>query len=388
MKLFLLTKKFINFFECIIIPYYKIKCNENYISMNKELGIMIDISKFKLLKRYLAECVNKGIFPGACFGLVTKHESVFDDVGYSQLRPTLQNISINTVYDLASLSKVVSTTTIIMKLVEAGEIVLFDKVVDIIPEFRHKDITIYNLLTHTSGLPADINNYKVCKSKKEIIDKIYSTDLEYGTGKKVLYSDIGFILLGIIIEQITGSLDGYFDKNIATPLGMMDTCYNPSEEIKARCAATEYKEERGYIKGTVHDGKAFIMGGISGHAGLFSTVKDLGNFCSMMLNNGVFNNLRILSENSIKLLSRCHTLSLNENRGLGWQLKDFHNAIGDLASDNSIFHTGFSGTSLLIDFDNQFAFILLTNRIHPSRENNLLIKLRRNINNIAETVIY
>jgi CubicO group peptidase (beta-lactamase class C family) len=353
---------------------------------------MIDKNRFEYLKQYIKKCADHEIFPGACFEIVTKEESLFCAEGYYQLMPTKELENVDVIYDLASLSKVISTTTAILKLIEDGKITLVTKVCDIFPNFKHKDITIYNLLTHTSGLPSDICDYKMlCKNKQDIIKFVFSTELEYETGKKVLYSDIGYILLGFIIEKSVGPMDVYFNENIAKPLNMEDTCYNPKENSKVRCAPTEYTYERGYIKGKVHDGKSYILGGVSGHAGLFSTVKDLGNFCKMMLNNGMFNGKRILSKNSIKMIMECNTEGLNEKRGLGWQIRNDLSSInnmGDLASNRSIFHTGFTGTSVLIDFENQFAFILLTNRIHPSRENRELIKLRRNINNIAETVVF
>jgi len=352
---------------------------------------MIDKSRFEYLKQYINKCAADKIFPGACFEVVTKEESLRCCEGYSQLLPIKELATIDGIYDLASLSKVICTTTIIMKLIEDGKLTLFTNVCDIFVCFKYKDITIYNLLTHTSGLPADINDYKVfCKDKKDVIEAVFSTKLEYETGKKVLYSDIGYILLGLIIEKIVGPIDAYFHVNIAKPLNMKDTCFNPKENAKARCVPTEYSSSRGYIKGEVHDGKAYMLGGVSGHAGLFSTVKDLANFCKMMLNNGIFNGKRILSEKSIKMIITCNTEGLNEKRGLGWQLKNnlgSINSMGDLASNKSIFHTGFTGTSVLIDFENQFAFILLTNRIHPSRDNTDLIRLRRNINNIAQTVV-
>lgn len=350
---------------------------------------MIDKKKFEYLKGYIKKCADENIFPGASFGIVTKNKQLFDAVGYSEILPKKQATSINFIYDLASLSKVVSTTTVILKLIEQGQITLFTNVRDILNNFKYKNITVFDLLTHTSGLPSNINNYKMtCKSKKDLIDKVFETDLEYETGKKVLYSDIGFMLLGFIIEKIAGPIDKYFDENIAKPLNMINTFYNPRESVWLNCASTEYKNERGYVKGSVHDGKAYILGGVSGHAGLFSTVTDLGKFCTMILNSGVFNDKRILSKSSINMLKECHTKGLNERRTLGWQLKDKNNSSSDLASCTSIYHTGFTGTSILIDFENEFAFILLTNRIHPSRKNDTLVKLRRNINNIAETVIF
>lgn len=353
---------------------------------------MIDKNKFMYLKKYIEECAEGGSFPGSSFGIVTKEDSIYDAVGYSQLIPEKENSSINTIYDLASLSKVVSTTTIILMLLEQGKITLQTKVSNVLDRFKHKNITVLNLLTHTSGLPSDIQNYKkFCKTKEDLINSAYSAELEYETGKKVMYSDIGYILLGLIAENTAGKLDEFFMNNVAKPLNMENTFYNPPKDVKIKCAATELEEARGCIKGIVHDGKAYLSEGVSGHAGLFSTVEDLGKFCRMLLNGGIScseTNKRILSKNSIMLLRECHTTGLNEKRGLGWQLKDSSNSMGDLASDCSIYHTGFAGTSILIDFKNQMAFILLTNRIHPTRENKDLLKLRSNINNIAETVVF
>ncbi|QAT41605.1 serine hydrolase [Clostridium sp. JN-9] len=344
------------------------------------------------LKKYLEECAKGGAFPGASFGIVTKEDCMFDSVGYSQLMPERESAGINTIYDLASLSKVVSTTTIILMLIEQGRITLQTKVSDILSSFKHKDVTILNLLTHTSGLPSDIQDYKkFCSTREDLINSVYNTELEYETGKKVMYSDIGYILLGLIAEKTIGKLDEFFKNNIAKPLNMENTFYNPVKEVRSKCAATEITKARGCIKGIVHDGKAYMLNGVSGHAGLFSTVGDLGRFCRMILNEGMPDGVtheRILSKNSIMLMSKCYTTGLNERRGLGWQLKDNLSSMGDLASECSIYHTGFSGTSILIDFKNQMAFILLTNRIHPTRENKELIKLRRNINNIAETIVF
>lgn len=350
---------------------------------------MIDKNRFEYLKKFIEECVEGGAFPGAAFGIVTKEASMFDAAGYSQLVPEKENADIDTIYDLASLSKVVSTTTIILMLIEQGKITLHTKVSDILGSFKYKDVTIWNLLTHTSGLPSDIQDYKkFCKTKEDLINRALSADLVYETGKKVMYSDIGYILLGLIIEKTAGRLDEFFKTNIAEPLDMKDSFYNPQDSVRIRCAATEINETRGCIRGTVHDGKAYISGGVSGHAGLFSTVEDLGKFCRMILNDGLSCKKRILSRNSIMLMRECHTAGLNERRGLGWQVKDSSNSMGDLASECSIYHTGFAGTSILIDFKNEMAFILLTNRIHPTRENKDLLRLRKNINNIAETIVF
>lgn len=196
------------------------------------------------------------------------------------------------------------------------------------------------------------------------------------------------MLLSLIIERLTGSFEEYVNEKIFKPLNMIDTGFNPSKEKKSRCAATEKSSMRGeLIVGVVHDEKSYIMGGLSGHAGLFSTIKDLGAFVNMILGDGEYQRKRILSQNTIDLLSKCHTEGLNARRGYGWVLKEENSSIGDLASDLSIYHTGFTGTSILIDRYYGIGFILLTNRVHPTRGNIKLLSLRGKINNIAMTTI-
>ena len=168
---------------------------------------------------------------------------------------------------------------------------------------------------------------------------------------------------------------------------MNETCFNPSPEGSERFVATEFREDRGFVSGEVHDGNAYAMGGVSGHAGLFSTVQDLGSFVQMLLNNGYHKGRKILSAASLNLMRQCYTEQLTERRGLGWKLKNPGDAMGDLASEDALFHTGFTGTSLLVDQQRGLGGILLTNRIHPSRDNQKLLTLRGNIHNIAETVI-
>ena len=344
---------------------------------------MINENKVKYLEKYLLRCIyDEAVFPGAEYAIVTKDSQYVNALGYSQIVPKKIKIKEDTIFDIASLTKVVATTPCIILLLEYGEISLDTKIQSILPDFKHENIRVIDLLTHTSGLPGLKKYYKECKDLDEMKQSLYSTDLVYKTGEKVLYSDLGFILLGLIIERITGSFTKFASKELFVPLEMEDTGFNPSAEKKERCAATEDKENRGIIKGEVHDGNAYFMGGVSGHAGLFSTAKDLSNYTKMILNNGYYKNQQILNGKSIRLMRNCFTKDLNEKRGLGWMVNYEYNCC-DLASSDAIYHTGFTGTSILIDED--FAFILLTNRVHPSRDNTKLIKTRRLINNIAST---
>lgn len=339
------------------------------------------------LESFLEKSAIEKVFPGACFGIITKEESGFGFTGNAQTEPTVRKMREDSIFDIASLTKVIATTTSIITLIENGDLSLSDRVKDILPDFKHKDTTVLQLLTHTSGLPTDVKFYKSCSSPEEIINELYNTDLYNEPDKIVLYSDLNFMLLGLIVQKLSLPLDKFTEKYIFNPLDMQDTCFNPSEEKWNRCAATEYREERGFIVGRAHDGNAFAMGGVSGHAGLFSTTHDLGNFISMILNGGWFKGRKVLSESSIRLMGMCFTDGLNEKRGLGWRLRSQGDTIGSLVSEGSLYHTGFTGTSVLIDSTLGFGFVLLTNRIHPSRNNQSLLGLREHINNLAAAAI-
>lgn len=341
---------------------------------------MLKLERVNYLKEYLKKCIDEhNAFQGATYGLITKNDIYFDCLGRTYIGDRIKDVEINTIFDLASLTKVISTTTAVMKLIEKGELSLYDDVTEILPDFKHEGIKIHNLLTHTAGLPPE-PKYRHCKNREEIINLLYNTEIDYNKkDRKIVYSDTGFMFLGLIIDKITGSFEKYVKENIFIPLDMIDTCFNPDKEKVKRCAATEFCSMRNQlVVGMVHDEKAYLMEGVAGHAGLFSTVKDLANFGLMILNGGIYKDKRILSKNTIDLLFKCQTKGLNERRGYGWQL---------LNKDTSIYHTGFTGTSILINRKYNIIFILLTNRIYPTRNNEKLIKLRSRINNIALTAV-
>jgi CubicO group peptidase (beta-lactamase class C family) len=198
---------------------------------------------------------------------------------------------------------------------------------------------------------------------------VYKTKLDTIPGEKVIYSDIGFILLGKIVERVSGkSLDQFVADEIFIPLGMIDTYYNPSEMKLKRIIPTEYSEmEGGFVRGKVHDENAHSLGGIAGHAGIFSTAADLAIFSQMMLNHGVYNEEKIFSAETIDLFTQTYDPDDN-SRCLGWDASNGASSGGVYLSDNSYGHTGFTGTSLWIDPENDIFVILLTNAIHPHRE--------------------
>lgn len=320
-------------------------------------------------KSIIKESVDNNLIPGACFAYVDKYGYEYDCYGYKALIPKKEPLSIDTIYDIASLSKVVSTSTLVCKLMEEGLIDLETKVSDILKEFPYKDIKVYDLITHTSGLPADDKDYKLCKNKEELWNFILKLPLHNPTGTTVEYSCFGYIVLGKIIEHFKGSIEDYAKKVLFEPLESDNIMYNPYLKGRADdCAPTEVTQLRGVIKGIVHDGKANILEGLSGNAGIFSDIETLSKFVSMMLNDGVYKNKQILSKETMKLFHKTFTEGLNEKRTMGgWFHGDKNTSAGELVSDDSLYHTGFTGTSIYIDYQRGFALILLANAVHPSR---------------------
>ena len=332
----------------------------------------------KKLMELINECCSRDIFPGANLCLITKEREIFISSGNRAILPNVDKNDLSTIYDIASLTKVVVTTTLIMQLIEKKHLSLDTKVKEIIKEFKLEDITILDLLTHTSGLPADIkldlnSNIDIVK------EKIFKCNSIYEKGKDILYSDLGFILLGFIIEEVTNSkLEQIAKESIFHPLTMDNTNYHVEMQNIDKVAPTEISPHfNKLLRGEVHDRKAYLMGGVSGHAGVFSTIKDLSKFTKMILNDGVYNGRRILSKDSVEKLFLTYASDDNLKRGIGYIT---YNGKGDFSNYNSnktIYHTGFTGTSMLIDKGNNLAIILLSNRVHPYRKNIKLLAERK-----------
>lgn len=343
--------------------------------------------RVSFLENYIKELCGSNIMPGATFALVDGEDTHINYFGKSQLIPKEKELQDDAIYDLASLTKVIATTSCIMMLIERGYFTLDTFIADILPLYKNEGVKIKHLLTHMSGHDADID----CKNmnRQQLIDVVYDNRINPNRfEKEVLYSDIGYIILGFIIEEITGSYTQFVKENLFDPLEMNDTFFVPSEQYISRCVPTEFCTMRNQImKGIVHDEKSYVLGGVAGHAGLFSTAKDISNFVKMYIGHGEFNGKVILNKQTIDLILKCHTIGLNDDRGLGWWVKGENTVLCDFASDKTIYHSGFTGTSIIIDIDNKRGFILLTNRVHPTRSNNKLVELRRNIHNIALTSI-
>lgn len=274
-------------------------------------------------------------------------------------------ITSKMIYDLASLTKVVGTTTRILQLIDRGVINPETEVGEILGRFKNPQLTIASLLLHNSGLPADIVDTRSL-TKEELTEKIREASLVNSPGSKIVYSDLGFIILGWIIAQIDGELSNSLDEHVFRPLKMKNTGYNLLKRPLANFVPTENDPQRGgIIQGDVHDYKAYLLGGVSGHAGIFSTLEDLGNFASMYINRGVFEGKEILSARSFNLLEQYSS----GGRTLGWQTWN--------DDPTKLWHTGFTGTSIALDLRNRRSFVCLTNRIYPTRKREEWIEIRK-----------
>lgn len=339
---------------------------------------------------YLQKEIDLKHIPGAVIQVSHQGETVLREaIGNRTEVPHPAPMQEDTVFDLASLTKVVGTLPSVLKLIDDGEIRLDDPVALFLPEFARngkEDINVRDLLTHSSGIAAHRQFYMESLTTEEVLKRIYEETPEYERGSKVVYSDLGFITLYKMVEAVTGeSFVQFLEREIFAPLEMVETCFHPTF-ARERYAATEYSEKLGdYKRGIVHDDNTESMGGLSGHAGLFSTIADLNNFATMIETGGTFKGKRILSESVLDLSRRNYTPFGHEYRGLGWMMKSPELAsCGDLFSEQSYGHTGFTGTSMWYDPSVQLQVILLTNRVHYGRHPHI-IRLRPRLHNIIRS---
>jgi len=288
--------------------------------------------------------------------------------------------TINTIWDLASLTKVVATTSAMMQLVESGKIDLDAPVQRYLPEWtgtNKEKVTVRHLLTHQSGLPAFKTYYKENVSADSTLRLFFNTPLDTLPGVRMVYSDIGAILLGKIIERVSGEpLDRYVVKHVFAPLGMNDTRYKLPRVEFYRTAPTEIDPWRQrHLLGEVHDENAYALGQVSGHAGLFSTARDLEKLAGAYLNGGVFGRGRLARPQTIKLFTTVNDSTFS-SRALGWDTPSANSSAGHFLERPAFGHTGFTGTSLWIAPQHDLYIILLSSRVNPSRNNSKIGPVR------------
>ncbi len=339
--------------------------------------------------RVLDDFLAQGAFPGGVLAVGRGDRRVrLRPFGRLSTAVDAPLVTADTIYDLASLTKVVATTTMAMILVDERRLELEARIVDFLPGFARdgegpeaaarQAVTIRHLLTHTSGIDWWAPLYQELRGTQAYVEHIQGMDLVSEPGSQTKYSDLGIILLGEILERVAGEpMKVFLERRVFQPLGMDETRFLPGEELIERIAPTENDPWRKKVlRGEVHDENAFALGGVAPHAGLFSTAGDLARFARMLVNGGVFEHHRLVSRATFETFTRRHG-DLGEGRGLGWDIKSpVGSSGGTLFSAGSFGHTGFTGTSIWIDPERELFVILLTNRVHPSRDNNLIRKVR------------
>lgn len=334
--------------------------------------------------------IEQGRLPGAVLIIGHNGQIVYRKAyGKRALIPTPETMTADTIFDIASLTKVVATTPSLMKLFEQGKFRLNDKITEYIPEFQggHSDITIRNLFTHFSGLAPDVPLDKPWTGYQTGIHLATTTKPQGPPLVRFVYSDINFILLGELVHRLSGQMvSDYARQNIFLPLGMKETQFQPPAAFVPRIAPTERLNGGAPLRGVVHDPTARNMGGVAGHAGVFSTADDLARYAQMMLNGGELDGVRLFSPLTIKKFTEPQTPPDQPIlRGLGWDIDSpLSGNRGELFPIGSYGHTGFTGTSMWIDPSSQSFVILLANSVHPNARP-ALTPLRSKVATIAAT---
>ncbi|MFM7184343.1 MAG: exo-beta-N-acetylmuramidase NamZ domain-containing protein [Planctomycetota bacterium] len=289
--------------------------------------------------------------------------------GRRAVAPADEPMTTDTVFDLASLTKPVATATAVMKLVEEGRLRLSDPIATHIPEFAangKEKLTVLDLLTHQSGLIADNPIEDYAAGPATALERIWALAPLHPPATKFIYSDVNFIVLGQLVERITGESVADFSRRATfVPLGMTETGYLPSAPLRARCAPTEQRDGA-WMRGDVHDPRCWKLGGVAGHAGLFGTATDLARYATMMLAGGTFDGARVLAPETVAMMTRGWRVPGGGARGLGWDKRSpLSSNRGDLLSESAFGHGGFTGTALWIDPGLDLYVIFLSNRVHP-----------------------
>ncbi len=357
------------------------------------------------VREVIRDAIAAGVTPGASAIVVRRGQVVLrEGFGRQTWNEGSPEVTPETIYDLASLTKVVGTTTLVMMLVEEGLLDISLPVGAYLPEFlerapsgeereRRRKVTVADLLAHSSGLPAWIQFYLEFdpearglpreQARRMVFDRILAAASDYEPRTDTVYSDNGLLLLGEIIERVSGAgLETLVQDRIFGPLGMADTGYRPDAELLPRIAPTEDNPWRGrLVHGQVHDENTVVLGEVAAHAGLFSTTGDLAVFLQMLVNGGSMKGRRLLRGATIARFTRRARLAPGSSRALGWDTPSRSasggpSSAGDFFSASSFGHTGFTGTSIWVDPERELFAVLLTNRVHPTRENDGIFRLR------------
>ena len=328
--------------------------------------------------------VAKKAFPGAVLA-VGQHDRLLALKAFGRIdsSPDAPLMPVDALFDLASLTKVIGTTTAAEILYDRGQLDPDAPVVRYLPEFGgtlgHDAITVRMLLTHSSGLKPSGLLWQQAHDRQGILRQIDTMAAPDPPGSVYRYQDINMILMGEIVERLSGlPLDAFLQKAVFGPLGMKDTGFRPSPALLPRIAPTEQDDmfRHMLVRGVVHDENAYVMGGVAGHAGLFSTARDLSTLAQLYLKGGIYRGRRLIQASTIRLFATKQNMPSGSSRTLGWDTPTPGGLFGPLASPRALIHTGFTGTSIYIDPDRDAFIILLTNRVNPTRDNGLIAQAR------------
>jgi len=332
-------------------------------------------------RRTVHQAVWDRVISGASFWAEHKGQASHGAYGFSLKVPQKERVTEGTLFDVASLTKVVATTPAVMRLIEQGRVELESPVQRYIPEFTGSGrelITVRQLLVHTSGLPAGIPREPAWLEYDTGIRLACESVPKQGPDVEFRYSDINFILLGEVVRRVSGlPLDEFARKEIFEPLGMKDTLFNPPVERRPGIAATEKDESGVMLRGVVHDPTARRMGGVAGHAGLFSTAENVARYARMILKGGELDGVRLYKEETVQLMTKIHTPpGMVEERALGWDAgKGKSSPRGGFPERGSFGHTGFTGTCMWLDPGSQTYYIFLGSRLHETDPDSSVRKL-------------
>lgn len=339
--------------------------------------------KFENVDEVIESAIADSAFPSAVVGVLQGNKVVFHNAyGRLTYEESSPKTTLNTIYDLASLTKALATTLSLMKLYEEGKFRLTDKASRYLPELKgygKEQITIRHLLLHTAGFVPFRPFIRTCFFPKDVMQSIYHDSLRYTPGTKTIYSDIDFILLGELVKRISARpLDEYFHENFVKPLGLRATFFLPPDSLRYRIAPTEHDTTWSLPRARplVHDPNAALLGGVAGHAGLFSTSGDILRLMSMVMNGGKFNGKDILQPEIVWLFTKRDTVL--RKRALGWDMKSpgGRSSAGRYFSLFTFGHLGFTGTSVWVDPTRSLCVVFLTNRVYPNALNKQIRRVR------------
>ena len=341
------------------------------------------VKKYAIAVKLIYEAVERGIFPAACLEIGDRKGRIFRHwEGNGSLYPVIEPVEEDTLFDMASVTKILSPTMVALRFIEEGLLCLSDRVGDFFdaPEDK-KEITIFNLLTHTSGIRPYVSIVDKAPSPEEVVETILSLELAFPIGRNVGYSCLGFIVLGKILELVGGApLDILSEQYVFEPLEMKSTTFKPEGD---NIAATDYDPQNGTcFVGIVNDHNSRFLGGIAGNAGVFSNLDDLSNFAMMLANIGRYKERQYLSSATFAKAITNWTSHFDQARGLGFLLTDTQiDPPGELFSTGSYGHTGYTGTSVFVDKETGLYVILITNRVHSEKMDDRILRFRRVLHN-------